>query len=338
MASSDKQGRFTLIRELNNPEDLLVLEGSGVVLASNMGGHGWVAGGFHLIDIASKKAQPLVADFSKPAKAPFEGAQPPPVDRFSSHGIAVQPLGSKKYHVLAVNHGGRHSVEAFELDLAGAAPTMVWIGGVELPHNQSGNAVAHLPGGGFAVTVTVDAEDPHVLDKARALQPCGFVFEWDPARGWSLVPGSEIGGDNGLVASVDGKWLYICGYFDGKLHKLSRGRTPYQRSAAPVGFFPDNVRFSPSGGLLVTGHPATTVDMVMKVVGSETILTAPLPTAVSHVDAETLDTKVVLVEQHTKDFGGGTSAIVVGNELWIGSFRGLCVATIPLAELGNPAL
>jgi hypothetical protein len=334
---AERQGRFGLIRGLNNPEDLIRLEGAHWVLASNMGGHDWVGGGFHLIDIPTRKPQVLEPDFSRPARAPFAGAAAPDPARFSAHGICVETLAPGRFSVLAVNHGGRHSVEAFELDLTGAAPALTWTGGVELPHAQSGNAVAHLPGGGFAVTVTVDAEDPEAMANAHAGRPCGFTFEWDPARGWSLVPGSEVSGDNGLVASADGAWLYICAYFEGALYKLSRGRTPYVRRRAPLNFLCDNVRVSPSGGLLVTGHPAVTTAMIVETMRSGAA-TAAIPTAVARLDPETLKTDLVLVEQHTADFGGGTSAIVVDKELWIGSFQGLCVATIPLADLGDPAL
>lgn len=330
-------GRFSLIRGLNNPEDLILLEGTDWVLASNMGDRHWSRGGFHLIHRGHRTATPLVPDFSGAARAPFDPDSRQDPALFSAHGTSVRPLGEGRFHVLAVNHGGRHSVEAFELDARAEPPVMTWIGGVALPEPQSGNAVAHLPGEAFAVTVTIDGADPKALERAAAGLPCGFVLEWTPGQGWRLVPGSEVSGDNGLLASEDGAWLFVAAYAEGAIYKLSRDRIPYVRQRAPLNFLLDNVRFSPNGSILAAGHPATTFADIIALHGDETV-TSPSPTAVAKVDPETLAAKLILIEQATADFGGGTSAIVVDDELWIGSYRGLCVATIPLAALGNPEL
>jgi hypothetical protein len=104
-----------------------------------------------------------------------------------------------------------------------------------------------------------------------------------------------------------------------------------------LNFLADNIRSSPNGSLLVTGHPATTFETVMGI-NRGALATAPIPTAVAVVDPQTLEARLLLIEQHTPDFGGGTSAIVVGEELWIGAFRSQYIATIPLSALGGPEL
>jgi hypothetical protein len=331
MTASPGPGRFRLIDGLNNPEDLILLD-EGWVITGNMGTEGWSRGGFYLVEVNTRRPQVLAPDFSGPAQSRFTDPPPDPA-LFSAHGISVQPLGDGMYSVYAVNHGGRHSVEAFVLDVTTSPATIRWTGGVIMPENLSGNAVVHLPGDALAVTVTIDSRDPQAFAKAQAGQPCGLALEWAPDRGWSSIPGGELSGDNGMVASADGQWLYICAYSESAIYKLSRGVAPCVRQRVPLGFMPDNVRFSPSGALLVTGHPATTFQTIAASTRTGAKV-AQVPTAVARVDPQTLECDLVLVEQHTAAFGGGTSAIVVGDELWIGGFIAQGLATVPLSALG----
>lgn len=314
----------------------MVLEGTDWVLTGNLGDKRWACGGFYLVDRHAREPRVLVPDFSGPAQAPFDIEAPDPA-LVSAHGISVEPLGDKRFRVHSVNHGGRRSIEVYELDARPDRPTMTWIGGVALPPPLVGNSVAPLPGGGFAVTITINGADPKAGAKAREGEPCGIVVEWSPATGWSMVPGSELSGPNGLVASADGEWLYIGAYTGQALYKLSRGRTPYLLERVRLNFLVDNIRRSPSGRLLVTGHPATTWDD-LGVANRAGLVTSPAPTAVSSVDPESLEARLILIEQATADFGAGTSAIVVGDELWIGGFRCQALATIALSDIGNPEL
>jgi len=337
MTETARPSRFQPIHGLNKPEDLFLLDGTDWVLAGDMGNSAWAAGGFHLINHRDRTHAPLKPDFSRPARPPFEGSTPPDPALFSVHGIDVTPLGDQHFRVLAVNHGERHSIEIFELDCSGAQPALTWIGAAVMPNGQVGNAVALLPGDGLAVTVTLDNEDPQSFAKASAGQPSGFVLEWSPDRGWSTTPGSELSGDNGLIASADGAWLYIAAYCEGAVYKLSRNRAPYVRQRVSLNFLPDNLRLSPKGYLLATGHAAVPFESIVAVSQSESP-TCPVPTAVARIQPETLKSELLLIEEHTADFGGGTSTIVVGEELWMGSFHGRCVATIPLRAIGNPDL
>lgn len=336
MTAAPGPGRFRLIDGLNNPEDLILLD-EGWVITGNMGTEGWSRGGFYLIDVKSRRPQVLTPDFSDPPGSRFAGTPAPDPALFSAHGISVEPWGDGKYSVYAVNHGGRQSIETFVLDAKASPPVIKWTGAVIIPENLGGNAVVHLPDRALAVTVTIDSRDPQAFAKAQAGEPCGLALEWSFERGWSSIPGAEVSGDNGMVASADGAWLYICAYTEGALYKLSRGKAPYTRQRVPLNFLPDNVRFAPSGALLVTGHPATTFAMIAASNRTGAKI-CQVPTAVSRIDPETLETDLILVEQHTAAFGGGTSAIVVGDELWIGGFQAQSVATVPLNALGVTAL
>ena len=47
------------------------------------------------------------------------------------------------------------------------------------------------------------------------------------------------------------------------------------------------------------------------------------------IDPETLDLEEIYRQNAVPGFGGGTTALEVGDELWIGSFRGDRIAVVP---------
>ena len=104
--------------------------------------------------------------------------------------------GHRGVHTLyAVHHGGRESVELFELDTRKTPIAIAWIGCVVAPDPIGLNAVVALPDGGFAATNF----DPRQAPGGRggfspaltAGERNGEVWEWHQRSGWAKVPGSE---------------------------------------------------------------------------------------------------------------------------------------------------
>ena len=159
-------------------------------------------------------------------------------DAFRAHGLYLKP-GERAVHTLyVVHHGTRESIEVFELNAGAAPPILTWVGCAPAPPKQVFNGVVALPDGGFAATSN-----------------SADIRQYLPATGWSLVPGSEGTAPNGLEISKDGQWLYIAGWAEEKLTRLSRGRTPIQKDVIKLGFRPDNVRLSLDGSVLfAAGH------------------------------------------------------------------------------------
>jgi sugar lactone lactonase YvrE len=101
------------------------------------------------------------------------------------------------------------------------------------------NGVVALPEGGVATTST----------------RTGDVWEYHVSTGWRRVPGSEGTAPNGLEISKDGRWLYVAGWAEEKLTRLSRGQTPVKKDVIALGFRPDNVRMSEDGSVMfAAGH------------------------------------------------------------------------------------
>ncbi|MBM62619.1 MAG: hypothetical protein CL484_06680 [Acidobacteria bacterium] len=199
-----------------------------------------------------------------------------------------------------VGHGEREAIEVFNLDARGSVPSLQWVGCIVAPEGTRRiNSITALPNNALGATN---------FDTAG-----GELWEWHPARGWVEVPGSQMLGPNGLVSSPDGQWFYIGGWSDQALVRLSRGRTPIQIEAIPVGFNVDNVRWGTDGTVVVAGHVTRCQDSV------------PCELAVARVAKVNPDTFSVeqLVDYKGNEFFRlGTVAIEVNDEIWVGGIRG----------------
>jgi sugar lactone lactonase YvrE len=128
------------------------------------------------------------------------------------------------------------------------------------------------------------------------------------------VPKSEAAGANGLEMSNDGKTLYVAAWGSQSFFRLSRGEASPKRDEVPLGFRVDNIRWARDGSILATGQGGV----------------APMQTTnIVRVDPKTLKVTELVKQANTDAFGAGTVAVEVGNDLWVGSFRGDRVAIFP---------
>jgi hypothetical protein len=238
--------------------------------------------------------------------------------KFRTHGLSLHPGKNGVHTLYTVHHGTRESVEVFELDGKTSPPSLTWIGCVVAPDKALLNAVAALPGGdGFIATNYQTEGRGKVYTAEYGDEITGELWEWHTKTGWTMVPGSETAGANGLEISKDGKWLYIGTTSSRALIRLSRGRTPVKRDQASVGYNVDNVRWAPDGKLFVSGF----------------ILARPGQPGVAHVakvDPATLAVEQIIDAPNSEHFNVSTVCVQVGNELWVGSVRGDRIARFPL--------
>ena len=224
-------------------------------------------------------------------------------DAFNAHGLYIKAGRSNVHTLYVVHHGLRESIEVFEVD-ARKTPALTWVGCAVAPDPLGFNGVVALPDGGFVAT------SPRT----------GDVWEWQSASGWSRVPGSEGTAPNGLEISMDGRWLYIAGWAEEKLTRLSRGRTPVQKEVIDLGFRPDNLRMSLDGSVIfAAGH------------GDIQTPRAPLEESsnVAVIDPDTLVVQRIFKHPALDGFVASTTAIQVGEEMWLGSHRGERIAFFP---------
>ncbi|MCR5072697.1 MAG: hypothetical protein K6A39_02550, partial [Clostridiales bacterium] len=209
---------FTSIRGLNNAEDMVQIGDTKWILTGNLGDKSWKNGGLYLIDSESLEWKEAEIDFSAAPEEGYEEITNP--EMFSSHGIALKPIGENKYEIYAVNHGGRESVEIFDLTLKGDEPEIIWKGSVPTPDGMTGNSVAPLSDG-FLVTLPMTKNNLGTFFDFLAGKPTGTVYKWTPQAGFREIPGAKLAGNNGIAVSADEKWAFVNGYSSRSVTRIS---------------------------------------------------------------------------------------------------------------------
>lgn len=307
-------GNVQFICGQNAPEDLIVLPGAQWVVASSFGG----SGGVYLIntrDFASTLAYPSASAKEKLDAKTYDSCPGPPdaadKAKFTTHGLALR-AGRNSIHTLyTVHHGGRESIEVFEIDMRGKTPALTWVGCAVAADPIGLNSVVAVPGEGFIASNFLSRSgDAAEQRKMMAGEKNGELWEWHTGRGWAKVPGSEAAGANGLEISKDGKTLYVASWGSQSFFRLSRGGATPQRQEIPLGFRVDNIRFARDGSILAAGQGMQTSNVV-------------------RIDPKTLKVQEVIRQPDNSTFRSGTVAVEVGKELWVGSFRGDKIARFP---------
>lgn len=312
MAAEDcaADGAVQFVCDLESPEDLIAVPGTPWIIAS--GRIADDAGYLYAVDrrnLASTIIYPGGGSSAAPNLTLYRSCPGAPLATFQPHGIALRPGNNNQHTLYVVGHGQREAVEVFTLDAGSATPTLTWIGCVVAPDGVSLNSVTPLPGSGGPIAVT------------NFVVAGGEVWEWSAASGWSQVPGSALAGPNGIVASPDGRWLYIGGWGTESLVRLSRGVDPVQTAAAPVGFHIDNVRWGEDGSLLVAGQfgaEGANIGGCLRGTGS----CEGIASRAARVDPDTLAVEQLVDYPSNELLKFGTVAIQVDDEIWVGGIAG----------------
>lgn len=318
----------------HNPEDLAYLAKANALVVSEMGAvDGHRPGDLAFFDLASDSRTPVYppagGDSSEAVESWGDPACPgPPGPAFSPHGLDLAARADGALELLVVNHGGRESIELFEVSDSPGAPALAWRGCVLSPEGALMNDVAALPGGGFVATEFL-AKDHPLRSSLLALLgfASGAVFEWQSGKAWSEVPGTRVRMPNGIAVSRDGETLFVDVYFGDEVRKIAR-KTGELLGAADVAS-PDNINWSPDGQLLVASHNAPLNEMLA--CGDVEKGQCPFHFSIVRLDPATMK-GVAVYENAGPPMGGGTSALRIGNELVVGSFAGDRLLRVTLPE------
>ena len=313
-AACAPDGAIGYVCGLSNVEDLVAVPGGRWILGSAMQAG---AGGAYLIDASAHAAKIIPITFGQPQK-PYDPACPAPdMKLIRLHGLELRSTADGTRTLYAVNHGGRESIEVFDVDAVAREPKLTWQGCLILPAGAVPNAVAALPGGSLAVTKFLDADDKDGIVTVMNGGLTGLVYIWKPGAGFKALAGSKMAGANGIVTARDNKFVFVNDYGGKAVWKIpldGSGKT----SKATVDFHPDNLRWAPDGKISVTGQ---FFDLSNRngLHGWAAVKLDP---------AAMTTTPYVKVDGNAK-FDNGTTALQVGKELWIGTFRGDRVAYMP---------
>lgn len=301
-----------------NPEDLVTLPASPWIVISAMRSRhrsgGLLVAHRHRVEAAQEIPWSERAEQGRLGRGLFD-----------PHGIAARRLGDGIYELLVIDHGGGEAVDRLRIDTAGDAPVIIDGERIVQPPHTSGNALAHMPGGGFVLTSMFDPEDPERLSKFAQGQTTGGVWRWTSGTGWTRFGSLGLSGANGIAAASDGSAVYVSEWSARRIWRLGPEGEPVRH--VETSFLPDNLRWTSSGKLLVAGQ-ATRPELLF---GCEARgEPCPLAFEVAVIDPDTLivESQVSADEGQAKawGFGGATGALEVGAELWVGSFTGERIA------------
>jgi hypothetical protein len=333
-ASTTADG-LSFVEGLVNAEDLVHVPQTAWVIASGLEEGAGLPGHIYLVNTANASSRVLIpGNVVYGPKAAIYGDCPgkPDESRFSAHGLSLSGKTASEQRLLVVHHGERESIEVFRFKAAATAPALTWIGCVVFPPGVSANGVTALPGGGIAATSFMDTDDSDALKKLSAGQPTGGVLIWRPRRGWQKLSAAVgISAPNGVEATPDGRQLFVAGWGDQTVNRLSIGEDQSQRDIVRTGFHTDNLRWGSDGFLYAAGQRDTVPDLMACATKSKI---CPGPFSVLKIDPTTFKTVEVLRHPGDPRFGGASTALEIGGQFWLGTPRGARVAVIA-APAGN---
>ena len=326
-------GGLTFICGLQSPEDVVLVPGTRWLLTSGMA----PGAGLSVVDTQAKVVRKLYAVGTANARADrarFANC-PGPLDPKQAvlHGLALRPAAAGRYTVYATNHGGRESVEVFEVSVASGAaavPSATWIGCVLLPPKLAANSVAAFSDGALVATVLI--LPGRTFQDAFAGRNTGIVLQWTPGTpAFVELKGTELVANNGIETSPDDREFYVASTPTRRIYAFSRakpGGGPL-RFAQLKDFGPDNVRWTADNRLITAGL----IDDEPACGGrpkDEKGIQCPMGYAVATIDPKTMAATEIARGARTPSFTGTAMAAVVGNELWLGSFMADRLAYRPL--------
>src|SRR5262249_34892658 len=113
-------------------------------------------------------------------------------------------------------------------------------------------------------------------------------------------------------------WLYIAVWGTQKLLRVSRGQTPIKKDLVSLDFHPDNLRWQSDGSLVAGGQHGTVDEVLNDCLGNRNCTRTS--TSVAKIDPMTLKVEELVHQYPANDqFAAGTSGVIVGKEVWVGS-------------------
>lgn len=313
------------------PEDLAVADDGAVVIVSEMGGMLEPDEPGRLVAFfpASETRRVLYPGEGPGGSAPTPGWGDPacpgePHARLNPHGIDLSRRPDGRQQLIVVNHGGRESIEFFELTGRGAGLRVVWRGCAVPPGGLFFNDVVQLPDGGLLATHMFSGNAIWGVLRSRLGSDTGAVYEWQPPAAWREVPGTAAPFPNGIELSSDASEIFLNVYSGDEVRRIARA-TGELLAVASIRR-PDNSSWSRDGRLLVASHRGGFRDEVT--CSNLEQGACPMAFEILALDPVSLAAEVIFANAGPP-MGGGTVAVDLGDELLVGSMAGDRILRVP---------
>ena len=317
-AACAPSGGLNFICGLKAAEDLVLVPNTRWLIASGMA----AGSGLHLIDTQAKTARNLfTSDVStvRADKTKFAGCPAPPDPKqVVLHGLSLRPAQSGRYTLYATNHGGRESIEVFEIDARSATPSAAWTGCVLLPEKLAANSVAAFNDGALVATVLM--LPGKTFEDVWAGRNTGVVLMWTPgSKEFRTLAGTELPGNNGIETSSDDREFYVASTGLKRIVAFSRANPSKPiRTAQLKEFAPDNVRLV--GDRLITAGMIDEEPACGGAPKRPQDIQCPRGWVVDAIDPKTMAITEVGRGPAAPPYTGTATAMPVGDDLWLSSF------------------
>lgn len=326
--------QFSFVCGASKPEDLAHIPDTPWIIASGFS----TGAGIKLIDSRNRRASPWFKGDSAqivPDLGYTDCATPPDPALFTARGLSLRMTAPAQGRLLVVNHGGREAIEVFAIDARGqGAPRLTWQGCLAMPDGHVANSVASY-GDGTVLATVLTRPGTSITDFVQG-RPTGGVYERGREdRAFRLLPGTQLPGNNGLETARDDSGFYVIAFGLREVVAYDRHdtRQPVWRAKAPE-FMPDNIHWDGNRLLLagmVRDEPACgglrRIDD-----GVADAMLCHRGYAVAQLDP--LSRRFSLIAYGTPDpvFNGVSAAVLLGRDLWLGSYQADRIAIHRLPE------
>ncbi len=274
--------------------------------------------GLQLFDLAKQTFAPLPTT-AEPRPDWGDPACPGPIGAaLTPHGISLRARRGGAQELYVVNHGGRESIEMFELEPAAGRWRAVWHGCVVTKHAY--NDVAALADGGYIATQPEALRSNDIFDG----KPTGYVVRWSRKRGERELPGTRSGYPNGVLVDTGGRYAYYDAWTARQVHKYDL-ETGKDAAVARVDFMPDNITWTEAGGILAAGIVAASGECPP---GSG--LPCIQAFGIAALDPGAMGVRPVYRSTaKPAPIAGVSVALEAGSDIYVGAFQGNRLVAIP---------
>jgi hypothetical protein len=322
-AACTASGDLKFVCGIKGPEDIVSVPGTPWLIAGSM----VPGGGLQLINAQTKATRVLYPGEATTPKtdARYKSCPSAPDPKaFIAHGLHVRAAAEGTATLYVVNHGGRESIEVFDVKTTGPTPTLTWKGCVEMPTGIGANSVAAFGDGTLLATVFTMPDK--TLEDAFTGKISGAVYQWRPGDArFTVLPGTELSGNNGIEVSKDEREFYVATTGTKQLVVFSRTQpAKVVKEVKLPGMFPDNVHWS-SDGRLILGGTADTDSGCPKTSTPAEQMKMMMTCPHGFVGVAVDPANKMKVDQLTKvkanpAFSNVSAGILVGKEMWFGSW------------------
>ncbi|MEM1112670.1 MAG: hypothetical protein AAGI11_12240 [Pseudomonadota bacterium] len=329
ISGCEPQGEMRVYCDIGTPEDIAALPDGQSLLLAHFGGMGQGNGSVSLFDTKSEALIELYPGASAaPEKTLISWGEPDcrPPDRaaFSPHGTHLHRLENGALRYLLVNHGGRESIEMFEVSGSGENTRLSWRGCVLAAPDTVINDVVGLADGDVIFTRML--HDGGLWEMLTSIVGfnTGDLWRWSADSGLRILPGTTANQPNGLEISADERFVFANMYMTGEVWKVKADTGEVVSRAAIASA--DNSAWGSDGRLWIATHPDKFANIVACFENQDQVCGAAFE--IVALDTETMTAERVFAHRGPP-MGAATVAVPQAGRVYMGSFTGDRMISVP---------